>query len=306
MKALIVDDNPSVTAILTEILKIDGHEVFTANNWDDAKRELDLNEPDIMFLDSIVNQKSMIPFVDELDESISTKIVLILNGREQIPKDTALIVRSIKKPFNSTEVLEAVNFVGGGCSNEPKPTEKKTRWYKFLMKSKDGGYVEKQVSDNPVTREKSYIVFEDSPEVIYDLANKYGQSNGEYLVITVGRRKVIEARLDLVQPEFITLSRSSREDHVDIKALGTLMDRIMNFIREKKWPIIIIDDLSQIIQNNDLNSILTFIYQIFRGAEKTIAMAVSVNEALLTEKDKLLLYRYMEIYKPDDEESIGE
>lgn len=307
MKALIVDDNPSVVAILTEILKIDGHEVFTASNWDDAKRELDLRKPDIMFLDSIVDQKSMMSFVDELDESINTRIVLILNGREQIPKDTSLIVRSIKKPFNSTEVLEAVNFVGGGCTNVPKPVEKKTKWYKFLMKSKDGsGSVEKYVSDNPVMHGKSYIVFEDEPEKIYNLATKFGGINGDVLIITGGRKKAIETKVNLDDPSYITLSRTSKEDYVDIKALGTLMFRIMEHIRNNFWPVIIIDDLTQIIDNNDLNSVLTFIYQIYKGASGPVTLAVSVKEALLTEKDKLLLFRYMEEYKPDEEESKGD
>ena len=166
MKALIVDDNPSVTAILTEILRIDGHEVFTASNWEDAKRELDLNKPDIMFLDSIINQKSTIPLVDELDESIGTKIVLILNGKEQVPRDTSLIVHSIKKPFNSTAVLESMGYVGVGTSSKSSG-EKKTRWFKFLMRSKDGSeMVEKYVSDNPIKFGESYIVYEDAPDVI--------------------------------------------------------------------------------------------------------------------------------------------
>lgn len=307
MKALIVDDNPSVIAILTEILKIDGHEVFTAMNWNDAERELSLRKPDIMFLDSIVEQKSMISFVDELDENINTRIVLILNGREQVPKDTSLIVRSIKKPFNSTEVLEAVNFVGGGCTASPKPTEKKTKWYKFLMKSRDGnGSVEKYVSDNPVMQGKSYVVYEDVPDKIYNLANKFKGTNGDVLIITGGRKKAIETKVSLDGISYITLSRTSKEDYVDIKALGTLMFRIMEHTRNNFWPVIIIDDLTQIIYNNDLNSVLTFIYQIYKGVTGPVTLAVSVKETLLTEKDKLLLYKYMEIYKPDEEDLQGD
>ena len=307
MKALIVDDNPSIVAILTEILRIDGHEVFTADNWESAKRELDLRKPDIMFLDSIVNHKSTIPLVDELDESIGTKIVLILNGKEQVPKDNVLIVRSIKKPFNSTAVLEAMTFVGDGCTTNKAPAEKKTRWFKFLMRSKDGSeMVERYVSDNPIKHGNSYIVYEDTPNDIYDLVNKFKGNPGELLIISSSRRKNVETRIVIDDAEYITLARTSKEDYIDVRALGTIMAKIMEHIQRKHWPVIIIDDLSQIIMNNDLNSVLTLIYQIYAAAEGPVTIAVSVKESLLTEKDKLLLDRYMEIYKPDDQESKGE
>ena len=307
MKALIVDDNPSVTAILTEILRIDGHEVFTASNWEDAKRELDLRKPDIMFLDSIVNQKSTIPLVDELDDSIGTKIVLILNGKEQVPRDTSLIIHSIKKPFNSTAVLESMGYVGVGTSVTRAPAEKKTRWFKFLMKSKDGSeMVEKFVSENPIKFGDSYIVYEDSPDAIYEVANNINSNLGELLVITSSRKKIVESRIEAINPTIVTLSRTSREDYIDIRALGTLMGRIMEHIEEKTWPTIVIDDLSQIIINNDLNSVLTMIHQIYAATDCALSIAVSVKESLLTEKDKHLLQRHMKLYKPDEQESKGE
>ncbi|MGN1044713.1 MAG: hypothetical protein ACI4Q9_02000, partial [Candidatus Methanomethylophilaceae archaeon] len=70
--------------------------------------------------------------------------------------------------------------------------------------------------------------------------------------------------------------------------------------------VIIIDDLGLLISNNDLNSVITFIYQIYKGAGNKFTLAVSVKESILTEKDKLLLHRYMETYKPDEDESKGD
>ena len=306
MKALIVDDNPSVIAILTEILKIDGHEVFQATNWEDAKRALETDRPDIMFLDSIVNQTSTIPFIDELDESINTRIVLILNGREQVPKDTSLIVRSIKKPFNSAEVLEAVKYVGGGCTVQGQaPAEaKRSRKFKFWIFGKDGSASEERtVSDDAVQQGKSYVVFEDVPEKIYELARKFPQQAGDLMIITGERKKVIETKIDDEHCRILQVSRGTRSSYADVRALGTIMAEVMEFINFQPKPVIIIDDLGMLISNNDLNSVITFIYQIYKGASNKFTLAVSVKESLLTEKDKLLLHRYMETYKPDEEES---
>lgn len=304
MKALIVDDNPSVIAILAEILKIDGHEVYTAATWDDAKRELEIKKPDIMFLDSIVNQVSMISFVDELDENINTRIVLILNGKEQVPRDTVLIVRSIKKPFNSTEVLEAVKFVGGGCvecSREVK--KKKSRKFRFWMSSKDGSEpVEKIISEDDVVIGRSYAVFEDVPNKIYELASKFITCAGDILIITSERKKTVENRVTSDNCTVMPLSRTSRSGYTDIKALGTLLFDVMQFIDGSRKPVVIIDDLGQLIVNNDLNTVLTFIHQMYTGTEKQFTLGISVKESMLTEKDKSIIMGYMELYKPDDEE----
>ena len=200
-----------------------------------------------------------------------------------------------------------MGYVGVGTSVTRAPAEKKTRWFKFLMKSKDGSeMVEKFVSENPIKFGDSYIVYEDSPDAIYDVANNINSNLGELLVITSGRKKIVESRIEAINPTIVTLSRTSREDYIDIRALGTLMGRIMEHIEEKTWPTIVIDDLSQIIINNDLNSVLTMIHQIYAATDCALSIAVSVKESLLTEKDKHLLQRHMKLYKPDEQESKGE
>ena len=126
------------------------------------------------------------------------------------------------------------------------------------------------------------------------------------MIITSGRKKVVESRIEAINPTIVTLSRTSKEDYIDIRALGTLMGRIMAHIEDKTWPTIVIDDLSQIIANNDLNSVLTMIYQIYAAADCSLSIAVSVKESLLTEKDKHLLQKHMKLYKPDEQESKGD
>ena len=287
--------------------------MFSASDWDDAKHELEVRKPDIMFLDSIVKQRSTIALVDELDESINTKIVLILNGKEQIPKDTVLIVHTIKKPFNSAEVLAAVKIVTDGPSAPKKEAEKKTRWFKFLMRSKDGdGMVEKMVSDNPVRLGNSYIVYEDEPDRIYEIANSFNRTErdeadkGDLLVISCSAKKLIESKIQVKSAKYILLSRNTREEYLNIASLGTLMHRILHHIETECTPVIIIDDLTQIIRKNGLNSVLTMIYQLYASFDRPAVIAVSVMESLLTEKDKGLLTRYMEVYRTYEEESKGE
>lgn len=346
MRVLIVEDNPSVTAILTEILNINGHDVQSSLDWEGVKDLLKENTFDIMFLDSIVNLKSTIPLIEELDLGDEMKIVLILNGKEQLPRDSPLIVRSIRKPFNSSEVLDAVKFVEDGCINKPSAPvdDKKPKWFRFFMPSRDGkGLMEKRVSTNPITRGKSYVVYESEPDKIYDLVNRYGDV-GDFLIITWGRRKAVESKVSLDDAEYIILSNLTKGEYVDITSLGTLMSKIMAHISHSHLPVIVIDNLGKIIDSNGLNSVLSFIYQIYRGVDnpdvmkgyergpaiggltgesspdpvggntnqqsnnikKTVSLAVSVDPTMLTVKDKNLLEKYMEVYVPSNEESKGD
>lgn len=346
MRVLIVEDNPSVTAILTEILNINGHDVMSSLSWDGVKELLKDNTFDAMFLDSIVNLKSTVPLIDELNLGDGMKIILILNGKEQIPRDSPVIVRSIRKPFNSSEVLDAVKFIEDGCVNKPvvQTEEKKQKWYHFFMPSRDGsGSVEKRVANNPIYRGKSYVVYEPEPDRIYDLVNKFGEV-GDYLIITWGRKKAVESRINIDSAEYIILSNLTKGEYVDITSLGTLMTKIMNHISRNPLPVIVIDNLGKMIESNGPNAILSFIYQIYRGVEnpevmkryrrnptigtsvdghpttsegvvetqqsdsvkKTVSLAISVDYNILTVKDKNLLERYMEVYSSGKEESKGD
>jgi CheY-like chemotaxis protein len=113
MKILIVDDNPDITSLFSDILNSEGH---TAKFVNDAKEGLDLirNEDfSIIFLDVAMPNMSGMDVLTKLDEDgilNSKKIVLftatpIPNSDLEFWKNKGLF-GLIKKPVRLVEILE--------------------------------------------------------------------------------------------------------------------------------------------------------------------------------------------------------
>lgn len=299
MKVLIVDDNVAIREIIAEILTVDGYEIRQAGTISDAVREIEEFRPEITLLDTIVEGRSTIGFIDSLDESFGTKLILLVNGKEQIPRDTPLIIGSIKKPFKSSDILDAIRGHGKIPKDKIDPIKKERPKIRFISKTKPV-----VVPDEPegVTKfGKSYVVFEDSPNEIYNLVRFFSSNMCDIKVVTAERKKTIADKINAPSVDFIEISQKPREGCILYNKLGSLMHAVMDFITESTTsPVVVFEDLSKLVEVNGLNPVITMIYQILTSAGKRCTIAISIKETLLTDKDKQLLFKFMEPYTSEE------
>jgi DNA-binding response OmpR family regulator len=117
-KILVVDDDPSIRQLLTDVLELDGHEIHLAVDGNDGLRLLELTRPDFVVLDV------MMPGIDGYD------VLKVIRSQEGDPLPVLMLTASadpgsaargwvdgvdyyLAKPFTPDVVLDIVDSVCG-------------------------------------------------------------------------------------------------------------------------------------------------------------------------------------------------
>jgi DNA-binding response OmpR family regulator len=114
MYILIVEDQPEIAANLQEVLTNEGHETQLAPTLADAYTILDIQLPDLMFLDIYLPDGSGL---DLLRYAESIKIVMITGTPQEESLNAAFdrgVVAYLVKPFSVEDVLDAIQLAGEG------------------------------------------------------------------------------------------------------------------------------------------------------------------------------------------------
>lgn len=303
MKILIVDDNIAIQEIIAEILLTDGYEIEKAGTVSDAVDKLDSFRPDIIILDSEVGGERGFKVLDALPADTAVRAIILTKGKESLPKDTQVIHGYIQKPFKSSEIMTKVRELGEEMNLAPK--EKKF-WFGKLFSKQNKQAQEEELSG--MRFGKSYVVFENEPDAVYKLAWHFMMKGCDVMVLTSGKIKSITERFKNEagkEVRALGLSQKPRTGYIEMSKLGTVMDQIKKFIEEKDKPVIVFDNMEEIITENGLNSVMTMLYQILNGVvKKTSTLIVSTREESLTDKDKELFLHDMERYIPEIKEEI--
>ena len=300
MKVLIVDDNSAIREIIAEILTVDGCEIRHAADTAAAEKEIEGFRPDVTILDSTIGGRSTLDFANGLDRDCGTKIILIVSGKDSIPRDNPLIIGAIRKPFRSSEILEAVRGQRDDMAQEEQPSSKKERSrFRFFSFGRQKEQDEPEdAEDNAIRFGHSYLVLEDSPSEVYAVAQQFTTQSCDILFLTTDRPKAVRDRIDYKEMDAIGISPRPRDEYVEITHLGTMMAKALEYAGNKVRPVVVIDDLSRIIESNNINLALTMVHQIVTSVDSRFSLVVSVRESLLTEKDKGLLMKRLELYRP--------
>ena len=324
-KVLIVEDNDAIREIIAQVLDIDGCETRKASTLEEAAKEIDSFKPHITILDTRMPGGAL-NFAQGLDPDCGTKVILILSGKEEIPKDSNIIVGGFHKPFKSSDILDAVRAQREDMKAErTSGTKDRPRFRFFFLGKSKTQEPQEEPDDGGLMFGKNYLVLEDSPSDVYEAVRMMAVHNCDIFVITADRPKSVKDRFesksflktlrggnsDEGSPEeesvkttykVTGLAPREREGYMDVSRLGTLMAEIMNHAKTSVRPVIVIDNLTYIIESNNMNLALTLVYQVMTSLQMRSSVIVSVRESILTEKDKNLLLSRMELYKPDNAE----
>lgn len=116
---LIVDDEPSLRALVRVNLEVDGFEVSEAVDGVDAMKMLEGMRPDLVLLDIMMPGKDGIEVLEDLaaDSELSTIPVILLTAKgeqEDLEKGAALGARGhITKPFDPEQMVRTVKAALG-------------------------------------------------------------------------------------------------------------------------------------------------------------------------------------------------
>ena len=313
MKVLVVDDNVAIQEILKDILIDNGHIVKIAGSISDAVREILEFKPEAILLDALVNGEDgmqILTRAHEIDGNLDLSTVLVKGVNDEVPQDNAYIKATVNKPFKSSDITTALDQLIAKKEEErlAKEGNKKPLFGGLFSKKKktkeehlevDNAAIVAQymASDSPLFG-RSYVFFEKEPEKIYDFIKIFDPKDYSFLIVSSDNAKAIKQRCGMEDVQVITLSGSGRGKTDDIKALGSLTVAIKDYVSEHDNPIVLIDNFTAIIDSNGLNNSLLFIHQLIKnkGSERPVSFLVSVDQSLLTVKDRNILLGVMSEY----------
>jgi CheY-like chemotaxis protein len=319
MKVLVVDDNVAIQEILRDILNNDGHVVRIAGTIDDAIDEILEFRPDAILLDAVINDEDGLQILVEAhdqDKDVPINAVLIKGIGDEVPKDNSFIKAVVNKPFKSSDISNALDQLVARTEAEraqDKQAKKKKsagiiasmglRSKKNSKKERhidtdDAAIVAEYIAGESAMYGRSYVFFEKDPDKIYDFLGIFKPTEYSVLIISSENAKAVRQRVDSDSVEVVTLSANGRGKTMDINALGTLMVFLRKYIADHSNPLIMIDNLTDIIDSNGLNHSLVFVHQLvtIKQSNKPASFVVSVDPSILTMKDRNILLGDMSEY----------
>ncbi len=114
-RILVVDDEPEVLLLLTDILESVGHEVIRATNGEEGLREFHKGNVDLIVTDIIMPDKEGLESIMDYKQLNPEVKIIAISGGARIGPHTYLKMaekfgakRVFSKPFRNKELLDAV------------------------------------------------------------------------------------------------------------------------------------------------------------------------------------------------------
>lgn len=164
-KLLIVDDNKQITSILEEYAKKEGYNTIIARDGEEAIREFEKSNPDMVLLDVMMPKMDGFEVCREIRKKSNVPILMITARGEDFERIMGLDIGAddyIVKPFSPAEVMARVRAIlrRMGTSEDRKQDE---LIYRNLEIHLDQYRV--SIGDQPVSLTKKEI------EILWTLAN---------------------------------------------------------------------------------------------------------------------------------------
>ena len=118
-KVLIVDDEPNIVAAVEFLLQRKGYEVYVARNGDEALKQVEACNPDLVLLDVMMPLRSGHEVCKRIRENADWRhikiIMLSAKGRDaEVSKGLAIGADLyITKPFSTQELVARINGLLG-------------------------------------------------------------------------------------------------------------------------------------------------------------------------------------------------
>jgi two-component system phosphate regulon response regulator OmpR len=119
MKILVVDDNAFILEMIRNILEADEYKIHACSTVEQALRQVDETEFDLVITDIVMPLKSGVDFIREMKRrGVGTPVLAITGGVENAIDDYVNYAdlyadETLPKPFKHREFIAAVERLGG-------------------------------------------------------------------------------------------------------------------------------------------------------------------------------------------------
>ena len=308
---MVVDDNPDVLAIVSELVAASGYQAITASGGKEAiekaKSELpnlillDINMPDIDGWSVLRNLK---------EEGLTNKIkVMMLTAYTDIGTDIFglqdVVSGYVRKPFSNTELSDKIKELLETEEVTIQPSAPESEKKGFLdklfggkKKETPGGMEKAQKTAMKFELRKGYgyIVKETKPEKSFEIFVDQVTHNIQGLCITREHPGIIRKKWGMEKTPIIWLSNQLGRVYVNPTNIGILSDTIIRFIEKSGDSVVMIDGIEFLIVNNDFEKVLRMVHHIAEATmEYKCRLIISVDPRTLDIRQMALLERNMEI-----------
>jgi two-component system alkaline phosphatase synthesis response regulator PhoP len=110
-KILVIDDEPSITNLVSSYLKKEGYEVYTASDGEAGLRSARAFKPDLIILDVMLPGMDGIELLSRLRRESSVHVIMLTARTEETDKIVGLTVGAddyVTKPFSPRELTARV------------------------------------------------------------------------------------------------------------------------------------------------------------------------------------------------------
>ncbi len=306
-KVLVVDDNPAIQEIVSELITGVGFIPLTASGGKEALIKADSEGPDLILLDINMPDMDGWTVLRKLkDEGITdSSKVMMLTATTDVGTDIFglqdVVSGYIRKPFNNKDLSDRLREV-----LEEKPSEQPDEvkdlggLFSFLSKRKSAPSegmekTRRSAKKYELRRGLSYLVKEQKPERSFDIFVDQVTHNIPGLCITRQYPATVRQEWGLEKTPIIWLSNQLGKVYVNPSNIGILGDTVIRFIEKADDSVIMIDGIEFLIVNNGFDKVLKMIHRITEVVmEYRSRLIISVDPRALDIRELALLERNME------------
>lgn len=307
---LIVDDNPDVLAIVTELVSASGYQALTASGGREAIEKAKAEMPELMLLDinmPDIDGWSVLRSLKE--EGLTNRIkVMMITAYTDIGTDIFglqdVVAGYVRKPFTNAELSEKIKEVietSDGLILEPKGEGKKEGFFSRLFKREKEApsgmeKAKKTAKRYELRKGFGYIIKETKPDKSFEMFMDQVTHNIQGLCITREHPGIIRKKWGLEKTPIIWLSNQLGRVYVNPTNIGILSDTIIRFIEKSGDSVIMVDGIEFLIVNNDFEKVLRMVHHIAEATmEYKSRLIISVDPRTLDVRQMALLERNMEV-----------
>ncbi len=314
---MIVDDNPAIQDIVSELVSGAGFTPVTASGGKEALEKASAEKPDLVLLDINMPDMDGWSVLRKLkEEGITTNTkVMMLTATTDVGTDIFglqdVVSGYIRKPFNNKELSDRLKAIlddkAVPLAEEQQPKED-LGIFDFLKKKKEGQpegmeKVRRSAKKYELRRGLSFVVKEQKAVKSFEIFTDQVTHNIQGLCVTRQYPAAVRQEWGLEETPIIWLSNQLGKVYVNPANIGILGDTIIRFIEKSDDSVIMIDGVEFLIVNNGFDKVLKMIHRITEVVmEFKSRVIISVDPRALDVREMALLERNMEVIEGEPQQ----
>ena len=307
-KVLVIDDNPAILEIVSELISRAGFLPMTASGGREGLEVAIADRPNLILLDINMPDLDGWSVLRKLKEdgiTESTK-VMMLTATTDVGTDIFglqdVVYDYIRKPFNNRDISDRIKGALEDKSEQaPEEARESGGLFSFLSKKRSVSMEEMEKAHNTekaydLRRGISYLVKEQKPDHSFEIFVDQVTHNIPGLCITRQHPSTVRQERGLKKTPIIWLSNQLGKVYVNPSNIGILGDTIIRFIEKENDSVVMIDGIEFLIVNNGFDKVLKMIHRITEVVmEFRSRLIISIDPRAFDTRELALLERNMEI-----------